>query len=59
MNSIACICADGTSLLPGLIYQDISGDIQNFWLQDFDPKPHSCFFASSPSGWTNDKPGLA
>ncbi|KAF4287008.1 hypothetical protein CNMCM8689_001357 [Aspergillus fumigatus] len=59
ITSIACICADGTSLPPGLIYQAISGDIQDSWLQDFDPEQHGCFFASSPSGWTNDKLGLA
>lgn len=29
ITSIACIYADGTSLPPGLIYQAISGDIQD------------------------------
>jgi hypothetical protein len=59
ITSIACICADGTSLSPGLIYQATSGNIQDSWLQDFDPKLHACFFASSPSGWTNDELGYA
>jgi hypothetical protein len=59
ITSIACICADGSSLPPGLIYQAVSGDIQDTWLQDFDPKLHDCFFASSPSGWTNDELGFA
>jgi hypothetical protein len=59
ITSIACICADGTSLSPGLIYQAVSGNIQDTWLQDFDPKLHDCFFASSPSGWTNDELGFA
>ena len=57
ITTVAMICADGTSLSPGLIYQAVSGNIQDSWLQDFDPKTHSCFFASSPSGWTNDKLG--
>ena len=29
---LACICADGTKLPPGLIYQTLSGDIQDTWL---------------------------
>jgi hypothetical protein len=56
---IACICADGTALLPGLIYQAVTGNIQDSWLQDFDPKLYTCFLASSPSGWTNDELGYA
>jgi hypothetical protein len=59
ITSIACICADGTALSPGLIYQATSGNIQDSWLQDFDPKLHACFFASSRSGWTNDELGYA
>ena len=50
---LATICADGTSLSPGLIYQAVSGNIQDSWFQDFDPKEHSCFFALSSTGWTN------
>jgi hypothetical protein len=56
---IACICADGTSLLLGLIYQALTGNIQGSWLQDFNPELYSCFFASSASGWTNDDLGYA
>jgi hypothetical protein len=59
ITTIACICADGTSLSPGLIYQAASGDIQDTWLQDFDPQHHKVFFSSSTSGWTNDKLGFA
>lgn len=59
ITSIACICADGTSLSLGLIYQAVSGNIQDTWLQDFNPKEHDCFFASSPSGWTNNELGFA
>jgi hypothetical protein len=59
ITTIACICADGTSLTPTLIYQAASGNIQDTWLQDFDPTEHNAFFASSPSGWTNNQLGLA
>lgn len=58
ITTLATICADGTALSPALIYQAVSRNIQNTWLQDFDPKTHRCFFASSASGWTNDKIGL-
>jgi hypothetical protein len=45
-------------LPPALIYQAVSGTIQDTWLQDFDPSIHQTFFTSSPSGWTNDEIGL-
>lgn len=59
ITTIACICADGTALSPSLIYQAASGNLQDSWLQDFNPDIHNTFFASSPSGWTNNEIGLA
>lgn len=59
ITTIACICADGSSLTPALIYQAVSGNIQDSWLQDFNPAEHQAFFASSPSGWTNNQMGLS
>jgi hypothetical protein len=59
ITAIACICADRTSLSPALIYQAASGNIQDTWLQDFDPQHYKTFFASSTSGWTNNKLGYA
>jgi hypothetical protein len=56
---LACICADGSHLAPALIYQSASGSIQDSWLQAFDPDDHRAYFASSPSGWTNNEIGLA
>ena len=56
---IATICADGTSLSPGLIYKAVSGNLQDSWVQDFDPTTQHTFMASSPSGWTNDELGLS
>src|SRR2546421_5710498 len=37
--------------------QAVSGNIQDTWLQDYDPEEQSCFFASSPTGWANDELG--
>ena len=37
---LACICADGSSLEPALIYQSTSGSIQDSWLQALNPKTH-------------------
>jgi hypothetical protein len=59
ITTIACICADGTALSPALIYQSQSGHIQDSWLQDFYPEKDRTFFATSPSGWTSNKIGLA
>jgi len=58
ITTIACICANGTALSPGLIYTAKSGLIQSSWVEDFDPKEYACFFASSESGWTNNELGL-
>ena len=57
ITSIGAICADGTALSPTLIYQAVSGNVQDTWLQDYDPQEQKCYFTSSQSGWTNDKIG--
>lgn len=54
---VACICADGTSLPPALIYPATSGDVQDSWLDDYQPG-EECYFTSSPSGWTNNELAL-
>lgn len=46
ITTIACTCADGTSLTPALIYQAQSGAIQDTWLQDFKLEQHRAFFTS-------------
>jgi hypothetical protein len=57
ITTITCICADGTTLPPTLIYPAESGYMQDIWLQDFDSIQYQCFFTSSPTGWTNDELG--
>jgi len=59
ITMIGTICMDGTPIPPAIIYQADSGDLQNTWLDEFDPKEHCCFFASSSTGWTNENLGLS
>lgn len=59
LTVVACICADGTHLPPGLIYQAKTGNIQDTWVQDFDSNTHNAFFASSEKGWTDNNLGFA
>ncbi len=54
---IASICADGSTLPPAVIFQG-AGDIQSTWLQDFDTAKHECYFASTPSGFSNEDLGF-
>jgi hypothetical protein len=56
---LACICADGSSLEPALIYQSTSGSIQDSWLQALNHETHQIRISSSSSGWTNNNIGLA
>lgn len=56
---VATICADGTKSSPALIYKAVSGNLQDTWLDDFEPDEHDCHFASSPNGWTSDELGYS
>ncbi len=47
---IATICMNMIDIPPSIIYQAISGNIQNSWLTEYDPKEQPCFFASSATG---------
>jgi hypothetical protein len=59
ITCVACICQDGTYIPPGLIYPAVSGNIQDTWVEDFNPEDNLAFFASTPSGWTNDELGFS
>jgi hypothetical protein len=59
MSLIACVCADGSALPPGLIYAAESQNIQSTWVEDVKVGEHMAFFGVSPSGWSNDGLGLA
>ena len=56
---VACICADGTALPPGLILAAESQNIQSTWVSAIDKKKHRVSTAVSPYGWSNDDAGLA
>lgn len=45
---------DGTSLPPFLIYESATGNIQDTWVEDFNPEKEKGYFAASPTGWTNN-----
>jgi len=55
---VGCICADGTTLPPLLIYKSKASTVQDSWLEDFDAEKHDCWFTSSRNGWTTDEIGL-
>lgn len=48
---LACVCANGSSLPQALIHPAKSGNVQDSWLD-------GCYFASSPTGWTNNELGM-
>ena len=54
ITCLATICADGSALSPALIYKANTGNLQDTWLDGFDPKQQKCLFSSSPNGWTSD-----
>ncbi|KAI7705110.1 hypothetical protein KC353_g13077 [Hortaea werneckii] len=54
---VATICADGTRLPPTLIYKAVSGNLQDTWLDEFEPSEQACYFTSSQNGWTSDELG--
>jgi hypothetical protein len=55
---VGCICADGTTLPPLVIYKSKASTVQDSWLEDFDAEKHDCWFTSSRNGWTTDEIGL-
>ena len=57
ITTIASVSCDGTYLPPSLIFQG-QGNLQTSWLRKFEPGKHTCYFASSPNGWTCDDLGL-
>jgi hypothetical protein len=56
---LAAVCADGSALSPGLIYQSVNSSLQASWVAAIEAGQHDVFVASSPSGWTNNDIGLA
>jgi hypothetical protein len=57
ISILACICADGTTLPPGLIYQSDSENVWSTWVEDINQN-RPAFVTASSSGWTNNDIGL-
>jgi hypothetical protein len=55
---IACVCGDGSSLPPALVYDGKSG-VQSSWVDNIVAGKHDVFIGNSPSGWSNNDIGLA
>ena len=56
---LACVCADGSALPPGIIYKAADDGIQSNWVEDIRAGETTAHVTSSPTGWTNDDIGLA
>ena len=59
VSLLACICADGTALPPGIIFASKNSTIRARWVAEIDPETHPIHVTSSPTGWTNNEIGLA
>jgi hypothetical protein len=53
------ICADGTALPTGIIFQAENGNIRDTWVNDLTVNEEQLFVTSSPSGWSSNEIGLA
>jgi hypothetical protein len=54
---ICCICADGTALVPLLIYPSDSGQPLDTWTQDLE-EDDKLFMGCSENGWSSNTFGL-
>jgi hypothetical protein len=59
MTLLAGVCADGSCLPLGLIFQSKNKLIRSAWVNDIQVKEHDVFVSLSPSGWTNNDIGIA
>ena len=59
VSLLACICADGTALPPGVIFASKNSTIRARWVAEIDPETEPIHATSSPSGWTNNEIGLS
>jgi hypothetical protein len=50
ISLLACICADGTKLPPGLVFASPTGAIQSTWVEEIKTGIHDVFVTSSPTG---------
>jgi hypothetical protein len=55
---LAAVCADGTALPPGIIFESKNCTLRNIWVADIETGKHSVHVTSTPSGWTNNETRL-
>jgi hypothetical protein len=53
------ICGDGTTLPTSIIYPSEAYDLWDSWVDDIPPDEKNVIVSSTPTGWTNDRLGLA
>ncbi len=58
MTLLACICADGTALPPGIIYAAAGRVVEASWVGGTDLKMRSIYLTTPPDGWTYNDLGL-
>jgi hypothetical protein len=58
ISLLICVCANGTTLPPALIYKGVLDDLQNTWIEDLDERDRA-YFTASTNGWTCNELGLA
>ncbi|KAF1924554.1 DDE-domain-containing protein, partial [Didymella exigua CBS 183.55] len=56
---LAAICADSSTLPPAIIYAGQPNSLQSSWMEDLDAGKDSIYSTATPSGWSNNKVGLA
>jgi hypothetical protein len=54
VSLLAAVCADGTALLPSIIFASKNSTIQSHWVADIEAGKHTIHVASSSSRWTNN-----
>jgi hypothetical protein len=56
---VAAICGDGTTLPLCVIIPLPSGEVQQLWVQEINPRYNDVHFSTSHNRWTNSNLGLA
>lgn len=59
MSLLTATWADGSALLPGVIFTSKNFIIQAYQVTDVEPGKHLIYMAPSSTGWTNNDLGLA
>ena len=55
ISLFAIICANRTTFVFGLIYQEDTYDLQDIWFEDFDYLSEEAHFIIFKKGWINEE----